>query len=342
MDSSTNNKKQTMTFIVGMGRSGTTMLTNMLNLNPNIIACPENEFVMYAYADFKNKNFNDKITVNRFINLFEGKFSKIISFWKPGNQLSYLITELQDKTYANVCKQVYLSYPFAQKDIELVNCIVDKNPIYSLYLDELNTIYPNSKYIVLTRDFRDNAISRKKYSDKNTSLYTLGASWNYYYEHIFKSINKSNLDYYLLRYEDLAENPSATLQKLCKFLNIQYSENMLHFQGLAKDIKKYVKENLNEKDFNKLNTMHSNLEKTISVDRIEAYKKELTKKEIEILDAICYKFGKKFNYTSNLDSKQSILFYLRLLFTNSKISLYYFIHKCKLKLPIRYRLLLKL
>lgn len=331
-----------MTFIVGMGRSGTTMLTNMLNLNPNIIACPENEFVMYAYTDFKNKDFNDKKIVNHFINLFEGKFSKIISFWKPGNQLPNLITTLHDKTYANVCKQVYLSYPFAQKDIDLVNCIVDKNPIYSLYLNELNAIFPNSKYIVLTRDYRDNAISRKKYSDKNTSLYTLGASWNYYYEHIFKSIKKNNLNYYLLRYEDLAENPSDTLQKLCHFLNIKYSENMLHFQELAKDIKKYVKENLDEKDFQKLNTMHSNLEKTISKDRIEAYKNELTAEEIEILNTICYKHGKEFNYIINKTNKQSVIIRFNLILSNVKVRMYYFLHKYLLKLPIKYRLYFKL
>lgn len=331
-----------MTFIVGMGRSGTTMLTNMLNLNPNIIACPENEFVLYAYTDFKNKDFNDQITVNRFINLFEGKFSKIISFWKPGNQLTEFITNLKSKTYANVCKQVYLSYPFAQKDIELVNCIVDKNPIYSLYLDELNSIFPNSKYIVLTRDFRDNAISRKKYSDKKTSLYTLAVSWNYYYQEIFRSIRKNNLNYYLLRYEDLTENPSITLQKLCQFLNIEYSENMLHFQELAKDIKKYVKENLDEKDFQKLNTMHSNLEKTISKDRIEAYKNELTIKEIDTLNTICYKYGKDFNYISTKINKLSAASYVNVILSDIKIRLYYFLHKHLLKLPIKYRLYFKL
>lgn len=331
-----------MTFIVGMGRSGTTMLTNMLNSNLNIIACPENEFVLYAYTDYKDKDFNDEETINHFINLFDGKFSKIISFWKPGNQLADFITKLKSKTYANVCKQVYLSYPFAQKDIDLVTCIVDKNPIYSLYLDELNSIFPNSKYIVLTRDFRDNAISRKKYSDKKTSLYTLGASWNYYYKKIFKSIHKNNLSYYLLRYEDLAENPSSTLQELCNFLQIEYSENMLHFQELAKDIKKYVKENLDEKDFQKLNTMHSNLEKTISKDRIEAYKNELTAEEIEILNTICYKHGKEFNYITNKTNKQSAIIHFNLILSNVKVRMYYFLHKYLLKLPIKYRLYFKL
>ncbi|MBK6985223.1 MAG: sulfotransferase [Bacteroidetes bacterium] len=179
-----------MTFIVGMGRSGTTMLTNMLNLNPNVIACPENEFVIFSMTDFKDKDFTDKTVINEFVNLFEYKFSKIISFWKPGKELKQSILNLNNKSFANVCKQVYLNYPFVINKPENVTCIVDKNPIYSLYLNELNTLFPNSKYIILTRDYRDNALSRKKYSDKETSIFTLGASWNYYYKCIFKSVKK--------------------------------------------------------------------------------------------------------------------------------------------------------
>ncbi len=328
-----------MTFIVGMGRSGTTMLTNMLNLNPEVIACPENEFVMYAFSDFKNKNFSDEKVISEFVNLFEFKFSKIISFWKPGIELKQLIMFLKDKSYANVCKQVYLSYPFIKNDINSVSCIIDKNPIYSLYLDNLNAIFPNSKFIVLTRDYRDNVLSRKKYSDRHTSIYILGASWNYFYKRIFKSIKKNNLNHYILRYEDLVENPSASLQQVCTFLEIEFSDKMLHFQDLAKDIKQYIKENLNENDFNKLNTMHSNLEQTISNKRVAAYKNEFTENEIQILDTICDNFGKKFNYLSNSKSIKSLEFTLKLIASTCKIRVYYFLHALLLKMPIKYRLI---
>ncbi|MBK8366606.1 MAG: sulfotransferase [Bacteroidetes bacterium] len=252
MASSKNNQQQTITFIVGMGRSGTTMLTNMLNLNPNVIACPENEFVMFSFNDFKNKDFTKETVIDEFVNLFEHKFSKIISFWKPGKELKQSILNLTEKSFANVCKQVYLNYPFAINNPENVTCIVDKNPIYSLYLNELNTLFPNSKYIILTRDYRDNALSRKKYSDKETSIYTLGASWNYYYNCIFKSVKKNNLNHYIIRYEDLVNNPSDSLYKLCDFMELSFNDEMLNFQNLAKDIKKYIEQNLPENEYSKL------------------------------------------------------------------------------------------
>jgi hypothetical protein len=330
-----------MTFIVGMGRSGTTMLTNMLNLNPKVIACPENEFVMFAYSDFKDKDFTDEKVVNEFIDLFEYKFSKIISFWKPGKELRKSILNLKDKSFTNVCKQVYLNYPFVINNIENISCIVDKNPIYSLYLDELNRLFPGSKYIVLTRDYRDNALSRKKYSDKAASIYTLGASWNYYYNSIFKSVKKNNLNYYVLRYEDLVNMPTESLLKLCNFMGLEFDDKMLHFQGLAKDIKKYIQENLPGNEYNKLKTMHHNLENTITENRVDAYKKELSEKEITILDSICYKVGKNFNYFPIHRLNHSPVFKCRLMISELKITIYYQIHAISLRLPLRIRRFIK-
>jgi hypothetical protein len=192
-----------MIFIVGMGRSGTTMLTNMLNLNNQVIACPENEFVLFTQSTFKHKNFENESVVDEFVNLFNYKFSKVISFWKPKLELKSDIMTLENKSFSNVCKQVYLNYPFGLNNKKNITCIVDKNPIYSLYIDDLNRLFPDSKYIVLSRDYRDNILSRKKFSDKKSSIYSLAVSWNYFYDAVFKSIKKNQLDYAILRYEYL-------------------------------------------------------------------------------------------------------------------------------------------
>ena len=74
-------------FIVGMGRSGTTLLTNMLNSNPEIIACPENEFVIHSYNSFYQKDFNDEKVIDAFIDMFDHNFNRFISIWKPGSEL---------------------------------------------------------------------------------------------------------------------------------------------------------------------------------------------------------------------------------------------------------------
>lgn len=331
-----------MTFIVGMGRSGTTMLTNMLNNNPKVISCPENEFIMYSYHYFKNENFKNENVINNFIKLFDKKFSKTISFWKPESDLKNSIINLNKKTYENVCKQVYLNYPFANKKKGNVSHIVDKNPIYSLYLKQLNSIFPKSKYIILARDYRDNVLSRKKHAENTNSIYTLAESWNYYYENIFKNVIKYNLDYYVLRYEDLVNNPSETLTSLCKFLEIEFDEKMLHFQDLANEIKQYIEKNLPEKEFSKLKTMHHNLENKITENRVNAYQKELTKEDITILDSICSETGAKFNYLPNSKFiKKSLKVIVRKNLSKLKILIYYNLHAFFLRVPISMRIIFK-
>lgn len=328
-----------MTFIVGMGRSGTTMLTNILNLNPKVIACPENEFILFTAHHFKNADFTNEAIVDEFVKLFDYRFSKIISFWKPKPELKNSISSLKNKSFANVCKQVYLHYPFAKNNHENI-WIIDKNPIYSLYMDDLNQLFPESKFIVLTRDYRDNILSRKKFSDKQSSLYTLAVSWNYFYDSIFKSIHKNKLDYTLLRYEDLVGHPTESLQKLCTFLNIEFDEQMLHFQDLSKDIKTYIKQNLTDSEFRKLTTMHHNLEKTINKDRVESYIKELTADEIEILDYICSKHAKSFHYNPISQIKPTWLTKIRTWMSYCKLKTYYYLHSIGYKIPLRIKLLL--
>lgn len=327
-----------MVFIVGMGRSGTTMLTNMLNLNNQVIACPENEFVLFTQPTFKNKNFENESIVDEFVNLFNYKFSKVISFWKPKPELKPEIMKLENKSFSNVCKQVYLNYPFGLIDTKNITCIVDKNPIYSLYIDDLNRLFPDSKYIVLSRDYRDNILSRKKFSDKKSSIYSLAVSWNYFYDAIFKSVKKNQLDYTILRYEDIVDKPAETLNKLCDFLNIEFDEQMLHFQNLSRDIKNYVKENLTSGEFDKLNAMHHNLEKKINVDRVDSYKKELSKREIFILDNICFEQAKVFDYLPNGLIKRTFIIKFRMMISFVKTYLYYKIHSIRYKIPMNIKL----
>lgn len=324
-----------------MGRSGTTLLTNMLNSHPNVIATPENEFLLFSFSSFLRKQFDNETTIKSFINLFSYNFSKIVSIWRPSGHLEKDIYQLQHKTYANVCKLAYLNFPLAHKNKQDVNHVIDKNPIYSLHIDKINTVYPDAKYIVLVRDFRDNAVSRKKYGNTKDSIFMLAASWNYFYDKIFASLKKHNIRCITIRYEDLASDPENTLKTICSYLNIKYSENMLHFQEHIDKTKDYAKQNLSSDVYNKITEMHSNLYKDVNTNRVKAYEKELSEEEISVLNFFCNDYGKKFNYINENrsglnDSKFS--WKLNFFYTNAKLHLYYRLKNMYFKLPVGLRL----
>ena len=310
-------------FIVGMGRSGTTLLTNMLNSNPEIIASPENEFIIHSYRTFYKKNFSDSKVVDAFFEMFNQNFNSVISIWKPGIELKQDIAQLKDKSFGNVCKLAYLNYPLSQKDKKNVSWVVDKNPSYSLHIDTLHAIFPDAKFIVIVRDYRDNIISRKKYSDENVPVHKLAADWNYYYERIFKSLKKNNLPYHLIKYEDLANNPTDSLKSLCTYIKVPYSEQMLNFQDLSKELKKHAVENVSKEKNEKIQRMHSNLEKKVNTERVNAFVNELKSPEIAFLDYACEKLALQFGYQKHeSDSTVSLLAKLQYKFSYFKTSVY--------------------
>lgn len=325
-----------------MGRSGTTMLTSMLNMNEQIIATPENEFVLFSYSSFKNKDFNNPDVRRAFSKIFHYNFNRVINIWMPGS-IERKITNLTDKKFANVCKQMYLSYPLAQKNIESVKWVVDKNPSYSLYMNTLHELYPKAKYILIVRDYRDNILSRKKYSDKGSSIFELAASWNYYYYKIFKSAAKYDLPIFIVKYENLVEFPEKTLREMCCFLEVQYTDEMLQFQGFASKIKDHAKTKLSTDNFRKISEMHSNLNKNVNTERIEAFRKELSTDEINILDTLCKKNAKVFNYKPSEEFSLGISFGKKLfyLFALLKVIIFNQINIFYYKMPVSFRLLFK-
>lgn len=330
-----NNKSPDIAFLIGMGRSGTTLLTNILNSNPEVIATPENEFLLFTYQSFLKADFKKEKTVRKFIDIFGLNFNKVISIWQPNiKNLQKDISLLPIKTFPYICKSVYLNYPFIKDKIK-IKCIVDKNPSYSLHIDKIANIYPDAKYIVITRNFKDNILSRKKYAQNKNSIYDLAVAWNFYYSKIFKSLHKNNLNYHLIKYEDLVTDTHTTLLNLCKYLNIDYTEDMLHFQQLSKQMKAHARKNTSSEIAERIEKMHSNLDNDINTSRVKAYEKELTTEEIKILNYICGQQGAKLGYEKSHDSskikinrlfKYSISFF-KIRIYHVWISLYY-------KLPV--------
>ncbi len=320
-----------------MGRSGTTLLTNMLNSNPHIIATPENEFLLFSFHSFFKKDFNNQITVNAFTDLFNYKFSKVVSVWKPSSSLTTDISILKKKTFENICKLVYLNYPIANKNKETTKFVVDKNPVYSLHLNILNRVYPKARYIVLTRDPRDNALSRKTYGNKKESVFLLAASWNYFYEKIFSGIKKHKLDHIVIRYEDLVSHPEDTLRKICSHLSIEFSHDMLNFQELSQKISDHAKQTLTTKTYEKISSMHSNLKKDVNTNRINAYEQGLNEKEIKVIEHFCKPYATLFNYTIANTNRINIIWKINYACSRLKLIVYYSLKALYYKLPVKLR-----
>ena len=323
-------------FIIGMGRSGTSLLTSILNSHSKIYASPENNFLLFI-ASYLNKKTTfsgkDIDLINTALGL---NTNTTMSVWKGSIDLKQ-----ESFTKEDIIRQIYLSssIKIEEKNVQL---IFDKNPEYTLHLKQLEKTCSNAKFLAISRNYRDNISSRKKFSSsKRVSVFILALSWNHYNKRILKIISKKNI--FHVRYESLVENPTAKLKEMFQFIGLEYEEEVLNYYTKVNLEKKIKDSSLTEGQKTKVQSMHSNLEKPISTERINVWSQHLRKREILICDVICRNTSLKLGHSQekeyNLSHKLLIqglsipfrLFYYSYLFVQNII---YYELPLKMKIKI--------
>lgn len=115
----------------------------------------------------------------------------------------------------------------------------DKTPAHIFFVPQLLQWFPNSKIIHTFRDPRAIYASRKKKAEKKTGLrrggvaFQLASSlhvitnWRRVENRHRRYQEQFPNRYTLLKYEDLVLQPEATLERLCRFLDIPLTDPML-------------------------------------------------------------------------------------------------------------------
>jgi hypothetical protein len=189
------------------------------------------------------------------------------------------------------------------KDKSGISVIIDKQIKYFFYLKKLIKIYPDAKYIVLVRDPRVNAITKKnrKLNSGQNPLY-LSALWNYTYSNIYflEAKNKAVLT---VRYEDLVSSPESTLKNVCQFLNIPYVESMIHTEGVYEAFLNMREDKTDPGHISYLKNFQSSLFNKVTKEKVHLEKGEINDEINDKIIRLTKRLLHKFNYDSTLKSK---------------------------------------
>ena len=190
-------------FIVGLPRSGTTLIEQILSNNCFTHAGGEvdlisNQIDTLLFREGKN---------------FESKQEDLFS------------------TFNNI-RKLYLSFIKKNSDKKI---FTDKMPYNFLYIGIINAIFPEAKIIHVTRNPLDNFLSLyKTYFSDNSHLYSYDLSnilnyYKLYINHIkyWESLLPNYI--YNISYEKLVNNPKSQIKKLIQFCNFEWDENYLNF-----------------------------------------------------------------------------------------------------------------
>lgn len=217
-------------FIVGSQRSGTTMLRLMLNAHPNISIPFESGFITRIYkkleefGDLGNPD-NIKLLLNEISN---NKFVKLGALIENEEE----ILNVNPTNYSELISAIYGAYTYNRGKKRWG----DKEPAYVTDIDILAKLFPNLKVIHIVRDGRDVAVSMKKLSWGSKNLPRIARDWAWKVMLANKTgafLGKSQ--YLEIRYEDLVIDSEKILQKICSFIDEEYSSKMLSYPVTAKE-----------------------------------------------------------------------------------------------------------
>ena len=199
------NKSNKMIFILGMPRSGTTMVEQIIANHKNVYGAGE----LRDLTQIIKENFlvNDKIKFPEKFNIKDRNF-----FSNMGTK--YL--ENLDRYNTNK------------------NYITDKAPLNFKWIGLIKLILPKSKIIHCTRDPKDTCLSLFKnfFEGELNFSYNLEEAGKYYklYQNLMEFWKQLLPDFiYDISYEKLVENQEFESRKLLDFCNLDWDKNCLTF-----------------------------------------------------------------------------------------------------------------
>jgi hypothetical protein len=214
-------------FIVGVPRSGTTLLRLMLDAHSDLSIPSETHFIP-GIVDICRASDNPGSTFVHYLishprwhdwHLDEASLSRAV-----GNIRPFDISRAIDAFY-----QVYAGR---------FNKPVwgDKTPGYMLHLRLIHHLFPNARFIHILRDVRDIYLSMK-------SMWwgprTPEATARWWKERIFEARRQAAAlpegCYMEVRFDDLILAPEDTLKQVCQFIDLPFQKEMLVYHASAKE-----------------------------------------------------------------------------------------------------------
>lgn len=227
-------------FIIGSGRSGTTLMRAILASQGSLGIPPESYVlpdVIRAYRSLAYLAWPDlcRIIIGRF------ESSEHYRYWET--DLGPACREAIDlppdrRDLAGIVDIVFRCY--LKQHFPAATLWGDKSPSNTTYVTWLDKLFPSARYIHLLRDGRDVVHSFLR-TGITTNLRTACEDWQVRVRAARRFGRRIGSARYLeVRYEDLVRQPRNQIASVTSFLGLTFSEAMLHHETRAPDLQDIV------------------------------------------------------------------------------------------------------
>jgi hypothetical protein len=270
------NQRHSPIFIVGCGRSGTTLLRVMLDSHPQIGIPLESLFVI----DYLQARTSIPMSVLQELMAQEYEIKE----WG----LRVCVDDLRDcETPQELVDRVHFLYLQDRGKVRWGQ----KTPRFVRYGELLKTTYPEAKFVHIVRDPRAVVNSLIRSRSHRSNAYYGALRWIRDVQAGLALKQEYGDDVLAIRYEDLVSVPEETLKRVSAFLGVDYHPAVLSYH---------------EQGTHEYKAYHSvaRVEKPPDSDRIEAWRRHLTGAQVALIEAICAETMEELGYVRESDAQR--------------------------------------
>jgi len=213
-------------FVVGVPRSGTTLLRLMLDAHPELAIPPETHFIPSVIRSIRRggsaDRVADRITQHR----------RWADFGLDAGELRGRIRALDPLEAGPAIRAFYELYAERRGKPRWG----DKTPGYATKMRRIAKALPEARFVHVIRDGRAVVGSRNRRSRRPLPVDVAARRWK---RRVISTRNRSRgVGHYTeVRYEDLVGETEATLRIVCSFVELPFDEAMLrHHEGAGERI----------------------------------------------------------------------------------------------------------
>jgi hypothetical protein len=221
-------------FIIGVGRSGTSLLQSMLHAHPDISFLPETHFFRHYVARPKNRWQHERAGAEP----FRSTLADDQEYQRADIAAEDLLAPFLNDARRFDLSEVYARLLRLHRNRENVSVVGEKDPRLIDYLPQVQQAFPEAQILHIVRDPRDVLLSRMK-ADWSAGR----PDWLHiltYRAQIIRGRKQGRRSfgsqYMELRYEDLLAEPARVLREVAEQVGVTYSNAMTAFQRSAEEL----------------------------------------------------------------------------------------------------------
>lgn len=204
-------------FVIAPPRSGSTLLTRMLGAHSSVHSPVEPHLLtplahLGYYAKVERADYDPIIAQ-------QGIRAVVESLPQGESQYLDALRAYTDSVYRGL-----LEGSGRQR-------LLDKTPAYGLVLDFVEKLYPSARYVVLTRNPMAvwSSYVNSFFDGDHAVAHAHNPLLERYVPAMSRFLRETRVDHYHMRYEELVQAPGEEMQRLCKYLDLPFEENMVEY-----------------------------------------------------------------------------------------------------------------